>query len=429
MLAACVRMMKGCLLLGLIASRLAQAQDAQLVLDPADGPFDGFASFGTAVAISGKMAIVGAPGFAPPDTSGDPQPQIPYQGVVNVYNTDSERTAWTLTSVLHAEDDDPPDQGFGSGVALQGRRLIVASVAALRIYERTPRGFEETDKLDLSPGESIPLFVGTQLLFQNGVLAFKVSQQGAGPAVLLYKVDDRGQARRIAKLLPPNDAQNAGFTGGLALNRAADSLAIGGPSPDTQTPGNVYFYEPRGGTWKLTETLAPPGPAALGFGAGIALRGKKLIVGAPNEDTAVDINANEVLHAGAAYVYRREGNRWTQMQKLATDDPTQPIAGLAGFGSNIVTNGRFAWITAPIDPCLHSTCIPGGDSALYQWQNGQLAFVAKPAGGFTAGGGLDISRRYVIVGTDDPIFGEHANILDLTAFAPDATTEEAAAED
>src|SRR5262249_838069 len=150
--------------------------------------------------------------------------------------------------------------------------------------------------------------------------------------VVLYKVDNHGQLRRIAKLKPPSDPQNLGFTGGLALNPAGDSLVIGGPSPDGQTPGNLYFYEPRGGTWKLTETLAPPGPSALGFGTGVALHGKKLVVGAPSEDTVFDPNANETLHAGAAYVYKRNGNRWVQVQKLATDDPSQPIAGLVGFG-------------------------------------------------------------------------------------------------
>ncbi len=424
----CIRMMTGCLLLGLVvASRVSQAQDASLLVDPADGAFDGFAFFGTATAISGRTAVVSAPALAPTDTSGNPQEQFPYRGVVNVYTTDSERTAWTLTSVMHAEDDDPPDRYFGSGVALRARQLIVASQGALRVYERRRQEFEETDKLDFETGESLG-FGATQLLFENGVLAFKVLQQGAGPAVLVYKVDDHGQAHRVAKLTLPNDSQNAGFAGGLTLNRAGDSLAIGAVGPRAQTAGNLYFYEPRAGTWKLTETLPPPGPSALGFGAGVALHGKRLVVGAPGEDTVFDPNANEVLHAGAAYVYRREGNRWAQVQKLATD-AAQPIAGLVGFGSNIATNGRFVWITAPIDPCQFASCIPGGFSSLYEWQNGQLIFIAKPADSLSAGGGLDFSRRYVIAGSDDPFFGERANIFDLTTFAPDAAAQQDSPED
>jgi hypothetical protein len=430
MFLACIRMMRGSLLLGLlVAGGVARAQDALLFLDPADGPMDGFAFFGTAAAISGQTAAVSAPALIPSDTSGNPQEQIAYQGVVNVYTTNSERTAWTLISVLHAEDYDPPDQTFGSGVALRGRQLIVASQGALRIYERTAHGFEETDKLDFETGEFLPALGGTPLLFENGTLAFKVIQQGAAPAVVLYKVDNHGQARRIAKLTPPNDPQNLGFTSGLALNGAGDSLAIGGPSPDAQTPGNLYFYGPRGRTWKLTETLAHPSSSALGFGTGIALHGKKLIVGAPSEDVAFDPNANETLHAGAAYVYKREGNRWVQVQKLATDDPMQPVSGLVGFGSNIATNGRFVWITAPIDPCNFASCSPGGESSLYEWQNGQLVFVARPPDGVTAGGGLDFSRRYVIVGDDNPFFGERAAIFDLTTFTPGGTAQEAAPED
>src|SRR4029077_3381397 len=192
MSAACIRTMTRYLLLALLlAGRVSQAQDAALVLDI---PFNDFAFFGTAAAISGKMAVVSAPAVVPADTSGNPDQPFPYRGVVNVYATDNERTAWTLTAVLHAEDADPPDDSFGSGVALRGQQLIVASQGALRIYERHKQGFEETDKLDFDTGEIIPLLSTAPLLFEHGVLAFKVSQQAAGPAVLIYSVDNRGQA-------------------------------------------------------------------------------------------------------------------------------------------------------------------------------------------------------------------------------------------
>jgi hypothetical protein len=426
--------MTGCFWVALlVGSGVSQAQNALLFVEPADGLFDGPSLLGTSVAISGKVAVVGGPNIDPPANTG-PQETFLYQGAVNVYTTDSQRTPWTFETVIHPEDDDAPDQYFGVGVALRGRQLIVASTGALWIYERRKQGYEATDKLNFAAGESIPLFGGTQLLYENGVLAFKVIEQGVGSVVLIYKVDRNGQARRVAKLTAPNDPQHAGFTGGLSLNDAGDLLAIGRPGTTAQTPGSVYFYEPHGSSWRLSETLAAPGPEALGFGTGVSVHGKKLIVGAPAEGTFIDTLFNVTVNAGTVHVYRREHGHWVQVQTLAANDPSEPIDGLAAFGSDIVSNGRFVWITAPQDPESCASCAPVGYSSLYEWENGQLVYVQSAglrlSGNYaTGGGGLDISRRYVIVGSDDINFGNHAAIFDLALVEPDAAKEDRQPED
>lgn len=113
----------------------ASAQNANLQVPPQDGPHDFEALFGVSAGVWGRTAVVGAPNIAPPDTSGNPQSQFPFFGVVNIYTTDVNRTAWTLSSVLHAPDADLGDFEFGQHLALQGKWLIVASTNAVWIYE------------------------------------------------------------------------------------------------------------------------------------------------------------------------------------------------------------------------------------------------------------------------------------------------------
>ena len=87
--------------------------------------------------------------------------------------------------------------------------------AAAQAGKRRKGGWEETDKLNLPATESIPEFPSTvstqtQLYFENGVLAFKVFEQGTS-VVVIYKVDRNGQLHRVARLTAPDDPQHVGW--------------------------------------------------------------------------------------------------------------------------------------------------------------------------------------------------------------------------
>src|SRR5262245_22975955 len=60
------------------------------------------------------------------------------------------------------------------------------------------------------------------------------------------------------------------------------------------------------------QVLAPSDAAqgyGEGFGLSVAIRGDWLVVGAPSDDELAE-------DAGAAYVFRRQGARWVEHQKL-----------------------------------------------------------------------------------------------------------------
>jgi hypothetical protein len=381
----------------------ASAQNANLQVPPQDGPHDFDAFFGASAGVWGRTAAVGAPDLAPPDTSGNPQSQFPFFGVVNIYATDVNRTAWTLSSVLHAPDADPGDFEFGRQLALQGKWLIVASTNAVWIYERTHGNYALTEKI-VTAAEPF------QLLYRDGVLAFK-----QGPFVQVYKVNEAGVAHLVSTLTPPQSAGIAGFSGGLSYDPVNAILTVGGMGDGSKVLGQVFFYGLKENEWVLQETLSAPSASAKGFGASMALWGDKLVVGAPSADVEVCISCNETINAGVAYVYARKGKNWLLTQTISTEDAASGVLGLVDFGANMVTNGRYVWIQAPQANFGNASTVQEGPSTLFRWNGDQLALFQRNAGLATATpGGLAMSNRYVIEGLGDPTFGEAASIHDLT---------------
>jgi len=389
----------------------AYAQSQSFFWEPEDPPYEGYPQIGTGVAVSGRTAAVGAPYY---DFYANPDAPSPlWEGLVNVYTTDAERTRWTLLTVLHADDASPENRAFGKAIATQGRRLVIATNATLRIYERRHGNYELLDTVVLSDAtisESAPI------QFKKDVLAISVLDNAGGESVRVFRIDQSGKATLVASLSPPGIYN----LGGISLDTDAGTLAVGlmsGSGP----PSRVYLYQPRGGTWKRTEIAFAPGSAAPGFGASVALRGNRLVVGSPGEN--LELQENSFRWGGAVYVYHRANHCWVRVQRLAANDPAQPSYGLVGFGSEIVTNGRYFWITAPSAHDQNASEVQHGPASLYRWNAGHLEFVAF-GGDSMPQGGIDMSSRYVIEGD---IYGsihqlEGAHIVDLSTVVP-ADTE------
>jgi FG-GAP repeat len=103
----------------------------------------------------------------------------------------------------------------------------------------------------------------------------------------------------------------------------SDSLASGA--------GKVLVYRRSGGTWSLLQTLVPETPVAEGgFGATIDLSGDRAIIGA----------LTEAPH-GAAYVFERVGNTWSQKARVTGDTLAYYFARTA-----VAISGDYAFVGA-----------------------------------------------------------------------------------
>ncbi|MBK8620044.1 MAG: S-layer homology domain-containing protein [Anaerolineales bacterium] len=105
------------------------------------------------------------------------------------------------------------------------------------------------------------------------------------------------------------DSNATGVNGDAANNSAADS-------------GAVYIFTYAGGTWSQQAYLKASNTGAEDyFGTAVSISGDTLVVGANEEDSnATGINGNQADNStnasGAAYIFTRTGNVWTQQAYL-----------------------------------------------------------------------------------------------------------------
>jgi hypothetical protein len=105
-----------------------------------------------------------------------------------------------------------------------------------------------------------------------------------------------------------------------------------------QSTGSVVVYKNVGGSWVVSQTLAPADPEGSGFGQSIARSGNTLVIGAPR--TGV-FGAT----TGAIYFFDLSAGMWNQVQKIVTPDP--PTFFGDDFGARVAIHGSFPGVSQP----------------------------------------------------------------------------------
>ena len=227
----------------------------------------------------------------------------------------------------------PSSENFGNVVALSGSVAVVGSLSLNGAYvferlgERWIQSAKLTDPTAVSTsvfaaavqGDRIALFYGTEVGSRIGIF------------------ERQGQAwPRVATLGPPVGI-DAGFSAEIALD--GDTLAIGDPLSWNagSESGAVAIYRHGVTGWAVEEVLyVPSDPYVDAFGSSLALRGDRLVVGAParSKDTSG--------YGGAAIVYERTGSHWTPIVELHSATP-----GFSNlFGSAVALDGDTLVVTA-----------------------------------------------------------------------------------
>lgn len=118
-----------------------------------------------------------------------------------------------------------------------------------------------------------------------------------------------------------------------AYIEASAATTINGDASDNTAPqrGAAFVYVRSGNTWSQQAYLKASVTTAR-FGSSVAISGDTIVVGAANDSTAASV-------AGGAYVFVRNGNTWTEQAFLSADnaDPADFFgdAGLAIDGDTI----------------------------------------------------------------------------------------------
>jgi hypothetical protein len=162
-----------------------------------------------------------------------------------------------------------------------------------------------------------------------------------------------------APLSPP--AAGAYFGSDAAISDDGNTVVIGEYGRAGNT-GAAHVFTRTGTTWSGPLTLtASNADAGDIFGDELAMSGDGtlLVVGAKWEQssaTSIDGDAtdNSLLHAGAAYVFRRNGSAWSPEAYLKASDTTTEN----WFGSSLAVNRAVSWSRRAEPTCfvVRRTC-------------------------------------------------------------------------
>jgi hypothetical protein len=291
--------------------------------DPAGGVQD---TFGCSVALSGTTAVVGAPGVN--DVA----------GAAYIY----VRTGKTWHQ--QAELADPVGTTldyFGCPVAVSGETVLISSVNANNnigvtyVYVRTGTTWRRQASLTLPGGgdnagfgTSVAISGGTAVIGAPGVFA------GIGAAYVYARSGQRW--RQQARLIDPAGISGQQFGSAVALSGA--TAAIGAVAVG-QDAGAAWVYVRSGTTWRRHRLTDPQVRSGAEFGVAVAVSrttsGTRVLVGASNAVRRI---------CGSAYDFARSGTKWREKAKVV--DPGCAVKDR--FGTAVALDGRTAFIGAPM---------------------------------------------------------------------------------
>ncbi|MEO5720964.1 MAG: FG-GAP repeat protein [Chthoniobacterales bacterium] len=234
---------------------------------------------------------------------------------------------------------------FGTTVAISGETAVVGDreeavggntrQGAAYVFVRNGTTWSEQQKLLASDGAMNGLF-GSSVAIDGNTLVV-----GAGGAAYVFVRNGTVWSQQ-QKLLGPA-AATAGFFGGDSVAISGNTVVVSATYEDInglRDQGAAYVFVRSGTTWTEQQKLtAADGGSDDEFGFSVAVQGDNVIVGAHFETLGT------FFGDGAAYVFVRNGNTWSQQQKLIAADAISN----AEFGGSVAISGETVMIGAPFD--------------------------------------------------------------------------------
>lgn len=224
---------------------------------------------------------------------------------------------------------------------------------------------------------------GFSLAMRNGVLTVGALGEGA-----VYTFALQGEDVWTPTGTPLTGSPHV-FGRSLALD--GNRLAVGAVGGHGAVDGAVYLYRQTNGSWVFWRKVAPRArQKGERFGTAVSLASDVLVAGAPGSDTG----------AGAVYVFRRQGNRWREEQKLRPPDGPRLADGQ--LGAAVATNGEEIFAGAPTADLasLNSGAVYRFVQSDGDWDRQRLEVEAAP--GDQLGASLAFSEDLLVVGAPAP---------------------------
>lgn len=287
--------------------------------------------FGRTVAVGDGEVFIGEPG-----NQATP-------GYVYVYRPNSG--GWAEIAALTADDAMDAD-GFGSGMAIDGDRLIIGAelmgAGAAYVFEKQEGTWVQVAKIE-APNSSVGDLFGASVGISGNrlIVGAPKASEGTGSAHV-FELREAGWQHVAAFSGAGTDNENFGMSvaidGDWAIAGAPDrklDFFLSGYAPDAP-PGMAYIFENRDNGWEQAGQLNGSGAGSgANFGYAVAMHNGQVMVGAPG--------ANGLIGAVYLYFYDPTEQNWDQLPGL---EPYDRLPG-SYFGASIAFSENEAFIGAP----------------------------------------------------------------------------------
>lgn len=333
--------------------------------------------FGTAVALDGDLALVGAPGFVRFDrpgalfwstdgtSNGTSYPRI---GRVVPY-TYEESGYWLRLGSLSIPEPEGTGNEFGSALALNGTQAIVGcrlddnahgtDAGSAYVYSYDPvagGGYSQWSRiasLDAEAYGQADAHFGHCVAIDQGVAVvgapYEDTPNGAH-AGSLHVFYDAGSDWLHNERITGDHEVGHGLGRSVVLDNARIIAGLAGDTTGAGAEaGSAQLYRLDGVDWVHEQALsAGDSPEGDRFGHALAMDEDTLVVGVPEDDT---LAGND---AGSAYVFARHGHGWKLQSTLGDLDGAPEDF----FGYSVAVQGDLLAIGA-----IGDDTVSGGDEA------------------------------------------------------------------
>jgi hypothetical protein len=266
------------------------------------------ARFGRSVSISGNTIAIGA----------ELDPEVSTNAGA-AYVFDNVGGVWIEQAKLLPVDLAQGDR-FGTSVALSGDYLLVGSPrdddrgsnsGSAYVFKREISGWEQKAKLTALDGAGNDQFgFCCAMDGEYAVIGAWQDNNNTG-AAYVFKRD--GESWTQQAKLTASDGAPGDYFGSWWIGISGDYVVAGALEDDDlgTNSGSAYIFYRTGSTWAEQQKLLPAdGAAGDEFGSSVAISGEYAVVGGWEGNGGT----------GAAYIFRREGNVWTETERLAPAD-------------------------------------------------------------------------------------------------------------
>jgi hypothetical protein len=335
--------------------------------------------------------------------------------------------AWTEVQHFTGSDTEAGD-AFGGRMAVSDDTVFIGAIwddhsghidaGSVYVFDRTPGGLVQRQKLVAGiPTDSVSF--GWSLAVDGDTLVVGSARWWAPDEIGTVHIFTRSlDVWNLAQVLTASDA-TPGDNFGHSVALSGDVLVVGAPQSDhsgTSLAGAAYVFQRAGDTWTEHQILTASDPVAWdGFGESVALSSDFILTGAAGTDRP------GLPDSGAACLFESVGDVWVERQTLTASD-----GGPADFFGNPVNLAGDTAIVSAVDHDLPG--LPNAGAAYVfarvgdTWHEMEKCTAADAAAGDEFGSGIAISGQTVVIGVplDDHSAGTDAGsvyVFRLASFA------------